>query len=149
MLVFIVHQITSPKPKSSNVEERFLLDREIVRYSSVSLSLTLSRNEKVEQHIRKKTHKTNVLRFWVKGIVIFLCWSDSVLIFVYLPGVLPQFSQQVARKSVSMWNERLLEIQIDISLLDSLKEKLSIKRRRNIKQILTHFKFLANQCKTL
>jgi len=149
VLVFIVHQITSPKPKSSNVEERFLLDREIVRYSSVSLSLTLSRNEKVEQHIRKKTHKTNVLRFWVKGIVIFLCWSDSVLIFVYLPGVLPQFSQQVARKSVSMWNERLLEIQIDISLLDSLKEKLSIKRRRNIKQILTHFKFLANQCKTL
>jgi len=28
---------------------------------------TLSRNEKVEQHIRKKTHKLNVLRFWVEG----------------------------------------------------------------------------------
>jgi len=31
-----------------------------VRYSSVSLSHTLSRNKKVEQHIRKKTY-TNIL----------------------------------------------------------------------------------------
>ena len=43
-----------------------------VRYSSVSLSLTLGRNEKVEQHIRKKTHKLNALRFWVGGGVILL-----------------------------------------------------------------------------
>jgi len=42
-----------------NVEEGLSLDGEIVRYSSVSLSLTLGRNEKVEQHIRKKTHKPN------------------------------------------------------------------------------------------
>jgi len=41
-----------------------------VRYPSVSLSLTLSKNEKVEQHIRKKTHKPNALRFWVEGGVI-------------------------------------------------------------------------------
>jgi len=37
---------------------------------SLSLNLTLSRNEKIEQHIRKKTHKLNVLRFWVEGGVI-------------------------------------------------------------------------------
>jgi len=43
-----------------------------VRYSSVSLSPTLGRNEKVEQHIRKKTRKPNVLRFWVEGGVILL-----------------------------------------------------------------------------
>jgi len=43
-----------------------------VRYPSVSLSLTLSRNEKVEQYIRKKTHKPNALRFWVEGGVILL-----------------------------------------------------------------------------
>jgi len=41
------------------------LKGEIVRYSSVSLSPTLSRNEKVEQHIRKKTHKPKALRFWL------------------------------------------------------------------------------------
>jgi len=54
----------------------------IVRYSSVSLSSTLSKNEKIEQHIRKKTYKPNVLRFWVKGGVIFLCGSSSCLILV-------------------------------------------------------------------
>jgi len=45
------------------VEEGLSLGGEIVRYPSVSLNLTLSRNEKVEQHIRKKTHKPNALRF--------------------------------------------------------------------------------------
>jgi len=53
-----------------NVEEGLTLEGEIVRYSSVSLSPTLGRNEKVEQHIRNKTRKPNVLRFWVKGGVI-------------------------------------------------------------------------------
>jgi len=37
---------------------------------SVSLSLTLSKNEKVEQHIRNKTRKPNTLRFWVEGGII-------------------------------------------------------------------------------
>jgi len=32
----------------------------IVRYLSVSLSPTLDRDEKVKQHIKKKTHKPNV-----------------------------------------------------------------------------------------
>jgi len=43
-----------------------------VRYLNVSLSLTLDRNEKVEQHIRKKTYKPNALRFWIEGDVILL-----------------------------------------------------------------------------
>jgi len=39
------------------------LEEEIVRYSSVSLSPTLSKNEKVKQYIRKKTHKPTTSRF--------------------------------------------------------------------------------------
>jgi len=42
------------------MEEGLSLEREIVKYSSVNLSPTLDKNEKVEQHIRKKTHKPNV-----------------------------------------------------------------------------------------
>jgi len=48
----------------------------------MSLSLLLSRNEKVEQNIRKKTHKPNALRFWVEGGVIpyvFWLYSHSCL----------------------------------------------------------------------
>jgi len=33
----------------------------------VSLSPTLTRNEKVEHYIRIKTHKLIVLRFWVES----------------------------------------------------------------------------------
>ena len=44
----------------------------LVRYLSVSLSPTLNRNEKVEQYIRKKTHKPTALRFWIEGGVILL-----------------------------------------------------------------------------
>jgi len=55
----------------------------------VSLSPTLCRNEKVEQHIRKKTHKPNALRFWVEGGVIPLCGFGSVLILVKSPRVSP------------------------------------------------------------
>ena len=65
----------------TNVEERLSLEGETVRYPSVSLSLTLSRNEKIEQHIRKKTHKSNTLRFWVEGGVIPLCFG---LLFSFL-----------------------------------------------------------------
>jgi len=49
------------------------LEREIVGYPSVSLSSTLSKNEKVEHHIRMKTHKLTVLRYWVKSGVNPLC----------------------------------------------------------------------------
>jgi len=44
-----------------------------VRYSSVSLSLTLSKSEKVKQYIRMKAHKPNALKFWIKSDVILLC----------------------------------------------------------------------------
>jgi len=43
-------------------KERLSLEGEIVRYSSVSLSPTLDRNEKVQQHIRKKIHKPQCLK---------------------------------------------------------------------------------------
>jgi len=75
------------------VEEGLTLEGEIVRYSSVSLSPTLGRNEKVEQHIRKETHKPNALRFWVEGGVIPL-YVGSVLILVRSPRYFPLgFSQ--------------------------------------------------------
>jgi len=43
-----------------------------VKYLSMSLSHTLNRIEKVEQHIRKNIHKLNALRFLVKNSIIFL-----------------------------------------------------------------------------
>jgi len=60
------------KGECVNVEDRLSLEGEIVRYSSVSLNPTLGRNEKVEQYIRKKTHKPNALRFWVECDIISL-----------------------------------------------------------------------------
>jgi len=40
-----------------------------VRNPSMSLSLTLIRNEKVEHYIKIKTHKHIALRFWVESDV--------------------------------------------------------------------------------
>jgi len=61
------------------VEEGLSLEGKILRYSSMSLSLKLGKNEKLEQHITKKTHKPNALRFWVEGTVISLYgfWLSS------------------------------------------------------------------------
>ena len=53
--------------------KRLTLEGEIVRNTSVSLSPTLTRNEKVEHYIRIKTHKPIVLRFWVESGVSVLC----------------------------------------------------------------------------
>jgi len=39
----------------------------------VSLTPTLTRNEKVEHYIRIKTHKPNALRFWVEIGISVLC----------------------------------------------------------------------------
>ena len=61
-----------------------------VRYSSVSLSPTFGRNEKVEQHIRKKIRKPNALRFWVEGGVIPLYGFGSCLILVRSPRFPPR-----------------------------------------------------------
>jgi len=41
--------------ENTDVEEGLSLQGEIVRYPNASLSPTLSKNEKVKQHIRKKT----------------------------------------------------------------------------------------------
>jgi len=49
------------------------LGREIVRNPSMSLSLTLARNRKVEHYIKIKTHKSIALKFWVESDVNILC----------------------------------------------------------------------------
>jgi len=76
-----------------NVEEGLSLDGEIVKYSSVSPSPTLGKNEKVEQHIRKKTYKPNALRFWVEGGVIPLYMLVHVSLFeifrCFPPSIFP------------------------------------------------------------
>jgi len=82
------------KGECINVKEGLSLEGEIVRYSSVSLSHTLSRNEKVEQHIKKKTHKPIALRFWVGGGVI-PCGVTHFFILVCLPKVSPLDSYNI------------------------------------------------------
>jgi len=62
-----------------------LVIKEILRYSNVSLNFVLDMNEKVEQYIKKKTHKTNGLRFWVgDGVIPFYKrnYVDKVIEFV-------------------------------------------------------------------
>jgi len=49
----------------------------------------LSKNEKVEQHMRKKTHKHDVLMFWVEGGV-------PLVSFLFVSSVFPlEFSQYI------------------------------------------------------
>ena len=67
--------------KPSNI----LLDADIVRNPSVSLSPTLTRNEKVEHYIRIKTHKPIALRFWVESGVSVLCGWAQISLVLYLP----------------------------------------------------------------
>jgi len=67
------------------VEEGLTLGGEIIRYSSMSRSPTLGKNEKVEQHIRKKTRKPNALRFWVEGDVILLYGFTQFSLFEISP----------------------------------------------------------------
>ena len=60
-----------------------------LRNLSVSLSLTLVRNEKVEHYIRIKIHKLIVLRFWVESDVNTLYgWTQISLVFVLLSKTL-------------------------------------------------------------
>jgi len=60
------------------------LEEEIVRNPSVSLSSTLTRNEKVEHYIKIKTHKPIALRFWVESGVSVLCGWAQVSLVLYL-----------------------------------------------------------------
>jgi len=78
--VLVFEKMLLHEGECTDVKEGLSLEREIVKYPSLSLSRILSRNEKVEQHIRKKTHKPNALRFRVEGDVIPLCGFGLVLI---------------------------------------------------------------------
>jgi len=52
----------------------YFLDKVCVRNPrnpSVNLSPTLGRNEKIEYHIRMRTHPLIVLRFWLRVVLIF------------------------------------------------------------------------------
>jgi len=66
-----------------------------VRNSSMSLSFTLTKIEKVEQNIIKMTHKLIILRFWVKGDINPLYGSDSCFIVIRSPQFFPFIYQKV------------------------------------------------------
>jgi len=53
---------------------------ETAENANVNLSSTLGKDEKVENLIRKRTHKLIALRFWVGSDVNPLCGLDSGLI---------------------------------------------------------------------
>jgi len=56
-----------------------------VRDSSVSLSFTLTKNEKVEYYVRINIHKSIASKFWVESDVNVLCdWTQSHWV-LYLP----------------------------------------------------------------
>ena len=60
-----------------------ILEGEIARNPSVSLSPTLTINEKAKHYIRIKTHKLIDLRFWIESGVNSLCGCAQVsLVFV-------------------------------------------------------------------
>jgi len=52
----------------------------------VSLSLILTRNEKVKYYIRIKTYKPIVLRFWVESGVHALCVWAQVSLILFIPS---------------------------------------------------------------
>jgi len=59
------------------------LEKVYVRNPSVSLSPTLTRNEKVEHYIRIKTHKPIALRFWVESGVSLLCGYSQISLVLF------------------------------------------------------------------
>jgi len=92
------------------VEAGLTLEGEIVRYSSVSRSPTLGRNEKFEQHIRKKTRKPNALRFWVESDVILL-YGLTLISFLF---VFPRFPPRILPTSgIRVIGLRLGRVQFD------------------------------------
>jgi len=85
------------------VEEWLSLEREIVRYSSVSLSPTLGRNEKVKQHIRKEDPQTQRLKVlgwrWCHFLICGLTWFS----FSWdLSGVSPSDSPNISKVGVML-----------------------------------------------
>jgi len=64
---------------------------QFVRNPSVSLSPTLTRNEKVEHYIRIKTHKPIALRFWVESGVNALCGLAQISLVSLSPVIPPPY----------------------------------------------------------
>jgi len=66
----------------------------------------LSRNEKFEQHIRKKTHKPNALRFWVEGGVTPLYGLTLISFLFVFPRfplrILPTSGTRPSRKPMAL-----------------------------------------------
>jgi len=48
----------------------------------VSLSTTLSKNEKIEQHMKKKTHKPNVLMLGWRWCHSLVCWALILILVI-------------------------------------------------------------------
>ena len=71
-----------------------------VRNSSVILSPTLAKNEKVEHYIRIKTHKPIALRFWVESGVNSLCGWAQVSLVLYLPSETPSVNLTIC---IDIW----------------------------------------------
>ena len=61
----------------------------------MSLSPTLTRNEKVEHYIRIKTHKAIALRFWVESGVSALYGLAQVSLVLYLPSDTPPYKPDI------------------------------------------------------
>jgi len=100
----------------------------------------LSRKEKFEQHIRKKTHKPNALRFWVEGGVILLyVWPILILVRSprFCPLGLPHRNHFVEVQILI----RIFEIDkpIFLKIWNFLKEKYKIsKLKKNISNTSTN-----------
>jgi len=73
-----------------------------IRYPSVSLSFTSCRNEKVEQHIRKKTHKPFV-GFGLKGNFPYVGLAHVSLLWDIF-SISLQFSKQVTSDGLWRWS---------------------------------------------
>ena len=55
----------------------------------MSLNFTLGKNEKVKHHIRTKTHKFIILKFWIESDVNDLCGWTQVPLVLYLSSEPP------------------------------------------------------------
>jgi len=81
-----------------------IMTNALVRYSSISLSPTLGRNEKVKQRIRKKTRKPNAFKVlgwsWYHSLIWVWLSSHSCLSPRCLP---PRILQQVVSEPWVQW----------------------------------------------
>jgi len=69
-----------------------------INNSSVSLSLTLTKFEKVEYYIRINTHQLIVMRFWVKSDVNTLYDWTQVSLVLHLSSETPSIDLTITLK---------------------------------------------------